>query len=714
MKNKYWSLIPVAFVLTLSSCVNFTPTESKSLYIASQPDKTEYYVGDSFTLEGIKIIDSDSGETITTYTSSISEGYLFKPSDTNIKSVTISKKSYNSTSFNITVRDLPVLTIISYPKQTYLVGDYFTLEGLVVKCNDEVITGYTCNFTVGNRLTTIGTFTVLISKEGYKPASYNIEVNPAHALNIDTLPNKTTYEEGDNFDTTGLVVKDELNNVVTDYTISPENGAQLKYKGTTTVTVSKENYADATFEITVNEKSGGETTYRDLKIYYINDTHGSFIRNTELSEGGMSYISKYIKDQVNEDPDNAIVLSGGDMFQGGYESNETHGKIMIEAMNEIGFDAMVLGNHEFDWGESYIYSFDELLDCPILSSNTFYEYDRVSRPTWLSPYTVITRDDLKIGIIGSVQENIGTSITGSISDDFYFPAPNEYIKEFSTYLRTNESCDIIIAAMHDEGFDGYSGTPTKFSDLVEVDSSTGCKYVDAMFFAHDHNRKNGDYNGVPYLEAGCNGKNIGVMTLNLKGNGVVYTVEDSSTSILWSTSVAKNSDPAIEAIAAKPEYADIIAHADDVIYTFNESYTKEQFTYVVCMAMYWYVNSHKSQFDNQTVYFASHNTGGIRAEVSSGNFTRRDLVKVIPFDNLLSMQTCKASHIANMEGSSYYRTYKPTEPVYDDGGCTKAISITYITEYKYAYYYQVSYVNYSITAKTALIEYLLSGVNPNL
>ena len=58
-----------------------------------------------------------------------------------------------------------------------------------------------------------------------------------------------------------------------------------------------------------------------------------------------------------------------------------------------------------------------------------------------------------IGVImGSL---IGTSITGSISDDFYFPAPNEYIKEFSTYLRTNEGCDIIIAAMHDEGFDGF-------------------------------------------------------------------------------------------------------------------------------------------------------------------------------------------------------------------------------------------------------------------
>ena len=715
MKNKYWSLLPAAFVLTFSSCsFSFKPTDEKSLYLASKPTKTDYYVGDLFSLDGIKVIDSESGEIITEFTSSINEGYEFSANDTSITSVTISKRSYQSTSFNISVRDLPALTITSYPKQSYFVGDYFTLDGLVVTCGNEIISDYTCNYTVGNRLNTVGTFNVIISKEGYKPVTFEISVNPVHALSIQSLPNKTTYEEGDLFDLTGLVVIDELNNVVNDYTSSPANGSELKYKGTVTVTISKDTYESASFEITVNEKSGGQTTYRDLSIYYINDTHGSFIRNTELSEGGMSYISQYIKTQVNLDPNNALVLSGGDMFQGGYESNETRGAIMIDAMNEIGFDAMVLGNHEFDWGESYIQGFDDTLDCPIISANTFYSYDNETRPGWLAPYAIITRGDLKIGIIGGDQANLGSSITGSISDAFYFPEPNQYIIQYSSYLRTNEGCDVIIAALHDEGFDGYNGSPTKFSNLTDTDPTTGRKYVDALFFAHDHNRKEGKYNNVPYLEAGCNGKNIGVLTLNLSKSGASYSVDNSSTSVLWTTSVAKTPDPAIDALCEKEEYAEIIAHADDVIYTFSNGYTKEEFTEVVCMAMYWYVNANKNLFDNTTVYFASHNTGGIRATVDAGQFTRRDLVKVIPFDNDLSIQTCTASNINNMASSSYYRTYKEGEPVYDSNGHTKAISITYITEYKYAYYYQVSYQNYPITAKTALISYLISGVNPSL
>ena len=73
----------------------------------------------------------------------------------------------------------------------------------------------------------------------------------------------------------------------------------------------------------------------------------------------------------------------------------------------------------------------------------------------------------------------------------------------------------------------------------------------------------------------------------------------------------------------------------------------------------------------------------------------------------------KTANISNMEDSSYYRTYKEGDPVYVSG-LTHAVSISYITEYKYAHYYQQSYKNYDITARAALVAYLISGVNPNL
>ena len=399
----------------------------------------------------------------------------------------------------------------------------------------------------------------------------------------------------------------------------------------------------------------------------------------------------------------SLVLSGGDMFQGGIESNLTRGKIMTDAMNIIGFDAMVLGNHEFDWGENYIKQFARDLNCPIISSNTFYARN-YARPDYLSPFTVVDKGDLRIGIIGGAEEDMGTSITGSISNSFTFPNPVSYIKEFSTELRLSYNCDLVLAAFHDEGYDAKEESePSKFSSLTEVDPLTSYKYVDAMFFAHDHYRKTGSMDGVPYLEAGCNGRYVGVMTLNLESDNYKLSVDSASevNHSAYNYCTSENLD-----IANLPTvYADIIGDPDEVIYTFAKSYSSDDFTKVVCQAMYWYVNEHLDLFDNIRVYLASHNLGGVRAAVSKGDFTRRDLFKVFPFENELCIQICTEQQINRTISYSYYETYQ-SDPIVYDKGYTHAVSITYITESKYARNYQSGYTKYPYICRDALCEFL--------
>ena len=72
------------------------------------------------------------------------------------------------------------------------------------------------------------------------------------------------------------------------------------------------------------------------------------------------------------------------MFQGGAESNITYGDIVIDAMNIIGFDAMAIGNHEFDWGEEVLSSMASKMDFPLLGFNVYYK-DTLNRPSFLSP-----------------------------------------------------------------------------------------------------------------------------------------------------------------------------------------------------------------------------------------------------------------------------------------------------------------------------------------
>ena len=651
--NKAWLLLIAPISICLFGCVYSAPSK-KELRIYSYPNKTKFEIGEAFSSEGLVVVDNKTSEQITDYTSSINDGYVFTQSDkSEAFKVTLSKESYVDVSYTIRVvaKIAPELTKLTAPS---------------ISINNNVVSWNSVSHASG--------YLYSITGEEKKSGSLT-----STSLDVSTL----SLTDGD-------------------YSISViAKGDNIYYSDSDSSNVVNFSISSSPIDPPSNI---------DMSIYYINDTHGSFIRDADNYEAGISYISQYIKTHRDQ---YSLTLSGGDMFQGGYESNETRGKIMIEAMNEIGFDAMSLGNHEFDWDEKAIETFATNLDCDIISCNTFYSSDNVTRPSWLSPYTIVQKSGVKIGIIGAIQEGIETSITGSISDKFYFPSANSYIKEYSTYLRKDKGCDVIIASFHDAGFEGSSGEPSKFSDLTQTDPSTNLKYVDAMFFAHDHVSKKGTYNGVPYLEAGSNGKYIGIMNLSLSYQNNRYLVSSSTPNVIYAYSNTTEADPNIEAITQKEEYRDMIAHADDIIYTFSKYYSKESFTYVVCQAMYWYVNSHKSEFDNVTIYFASHNTGGIRSTVNAGEMTRRKLIKVFPFDNLLSIQVCNSTNISNMEESSYYRTYKEDNPVYVNG-LTHAVSISYITEYKYASYYQQSYKNYDITARVALVAYLLSGVNPNL
>ena len=456
------------------------------------------------------------------------------------------------------------------------------------------------------------------------------------------------------------------------------------------------------FSCTIPYSGGSHVEKKgDINIYYVNDTHGAFNRENSESnyyEAGMSYISTYLRDKKKDQ--GTVILSGGDMFQGRYESNITKGMIMVDAMNIIGFDAMVLGNHEFDWGEPTLRNIATSLNCPVLSSNTFYSSDSVTMPDYISPYTIIEKGGIKIGIIGGAEKNMGSSITGSISSSFYFPDPVYYVKQYSDKLRLEHKCDLVIGAFHD-------GEPTNYIDLTYNSEKTGKKYIDGLFLAHDHRAKKGELNGVPYLESSCNGRMIGQMSFTFDAG----IIKSFFTSNMYTYENCTRQDSDIEALRVK--YQDQIGDPNQVICTLSKDYSREEFTVIAAQSMMWYVNNHLDEFGGERVYFSSHNTGGIRvAVIPKGEMTLSELFTYCPFDNDLCIQKCNRSNISYMAMSSYYRTYQESDIIYDNNGLTTAVTISYIAESEgYSDYCQVSYQKYEgITAKITLLQYLKSGV----
>ena len=447
----------------------------------------------------------------------------------------------------------------------------------------------------------------------------------------------------------GLSVFDKkTNEEITYYYITPAEGMRLSTPGDIDVTISLKGYEDYVYQIHVKD-DGTYVEKKTINLYSVNDFHGAFIENG--SEIGMSKLSSFL---INQKENGAIILSAGDMWQGGVESNLTDGKIVVDAMNHIGFDAMTVGNHEFDWGFEILEENIKNMDFPMLCANGFDKRTGERFP-YFEPYTIVEKEGLKIGIIGSGAESFPSDITYSVSQylDFRYQIP--FIKEYSDYLRSEEDCDAVILLTHDGGCYNYEGDPYIFEDVCEVSPLTNEKYVDGIFLGHDHDEKSGTYNGVVYAEGGSNGEYVSHIALNFEEdeNDELKLVSTSSKTIKTSSSSQfKEEDSYINSLLDK--YADELSQADKVICYFPSYQSRNDILELVCEAMISYANDPKHEeilIDDQQVTAAAHNTGGVRDSVSSGAFTYRDLIKVLPFDNTLCIVKLTSSQFDTWQNS---------------------------------------------------------------
>lgn len=217
-----------------------------------------------------------------------------------------------------------------------------------------------------------------------------------------------------------------------------------------------------------------------ITILHTNDTH-SQVEPLEVGKrdalcGGYARRMGYIQ-QLRKNNPNIIVLDAGDFSQGTPYYNFYHGRIEIDAMNKMQYDAITLGNHEFDYGVDTLAAVLKLAHFPIVCAN----YDVTGTPLegLVLPYTVIRRSGVRIGIFG-----IGIDPTSLIADKNF--APIKYLNPISSaqrvadILRVEEKCDAVICLSH-QGT--HSSTPNKISD-IELAEQT--KNIDLIIGAHTH------------------------------------------------------------------------------------------------------------------------------------------------------------------------------------------------------------------------------------
>ncbi len=406
--------------------------------------------------------------------------------------------------------------------------------------------------------------------------------------------------------------------------------------------------SESSSEESISDPRPAET----FEFYAVNDFHGSVVYNGTYEVGAASYFS-YLKQRKDADPDHVILLSSGDMWQGSYESNVNYGNLVTELCNVAGFDAMTLGNHEFDYGRQYLLNNKELADYPFLAANIYkYKDWRVTDEFWsegADKSVVIERAGYRIGIVGIIGEGQTSSITSDRVTDLAFDDPELHATREARRLKTEEGCDIVILSIHDDAKSilGGSTDSKTYQPWGLVDNLK--YYFDGVFCAHTHTENNATSpDGVPLLQAWKNGGNYAHMTLTIDQGKVTCDKAE----ILTAKNVIGDIDPDIQDKIDEYLTPEVLAKTSQVAGTLSGTLSNTEGV---------------GNLGAAAIYHAYKDKGAIlgmqnsqRASLYSGELTYGELYKAMPFTNSIVMLYCSGSEIKREVSYQWVYAYSDT------------------------------------------------------
>ena len=189
-----------------------------------------------------------------------------------------------------------------------------------------------------------------------------------------------------------------------------------------------------------------DTTYK-LTVLHTNDHHGRFWQN-RYGEYGMAARKTLIDDlreEIQAEGGSVLLLSGGDINTGVPESDLQDAEPDFKGMSKIGYDAMALGNHEFDNPLDVLFKQQEWASFPMLSANI---YDKNTGKRLFQPYAMFNKQGIKIAVIGLTTEDTAKLGNPEFIEQIDFRDPKEEAKKLIAELKETEYPDLIFAVTH--------------------------------------------------------------------------------------------------------------------------------------------------------------------------------------------------------------------------------------------------------------------------
>ena len=197
--------------------------------------------------------------------------------------------------------------------------------------------------------------------------------------------------------------------------------------------------------------SVGAKTKKQLVVLHTNDVHSCImplnenLDNKDLAgRGGFVRRVNMIKEQRALHPD-LLFFDSGDFSQGSGYYTLFKGDVEVGLMNQMGYDAATIGNHEFDFGLDNMARIFSKANFPIVCSN--YDFTGTPCEGLVKDYITINRNGLKIGVFG-----LGAPLKGLVAnpncEGVKFLDPAETAKKYIKLLRKQEKCDVVICLSH--------------------------------------------------------------------------------------------------------------------------------------------------------------------------------------------------------------------------------------------------------------------------
>jgi len=385
-----------------------------------------------------------------------------------------------------------------------------------------------------------------------------------------------------------------------------------------------------------------------LTILHTNDFHSRFEPISKFDSGcsaednaegkcfgGSARMVTAIND-ARKRSNNSILVDGGDQFQGTLYYTYYKGKVAAEMMNKLGYDAMTVGNHEFDDGPEVLRGFMDAVSFPVLMSNADYSAEKMLSDV-LQKSTVINRGGEDLGIIGVTPEDTGE--LASPGKNIAFSDPVAAVQAEVDRLQADGVNKIIVLS-----HSGY---------LVDQRIAENVKGVDVIVGGHSNSllsntqeRANGPYptmvGSTAIVQAYAYGKFLGELNVTFDDEGNV--IDATGEPALLDGTVAEDADTVARiAELGKPldEVRNQVVATSAAVIEGNRDVCRVG----ECAMGNLVADAMLARVAAQGITIAIQNSGGLRASIDAGEITMGEVLTVLPFQNTLSTFQLSGAHI---------------------------------------------------------------------